>query len=228
MSEDKPLANRQQVDQFLQQVAQTPAPQQRGRLVFALDATASRQQTWDQACQLQGDMFFKTRGIGNLNIQIAFYRGYDEFRVAPWHSSPDKLLKAMQTVSCLGGKTQIRKVLQHAIDEHQRQPIQALVFVGDSVEEPVDLLAQFAGKLGIMAVPVFIFQEGSDATARFAFSQIAKLSGGAHCQFDGQSATHLGELLNAVAVYATGGYKALTSAQASPQVLKQLTQQLRK
>lgn len=228
MSADKSLANRQQVDQFLQQVATTPSPQQRGRLVFAMDATASRQQMWDQACRLQGDMFLKTRGMGNLNVQIAFYRGYDEFRVAPWHSTPEKLLNAMQTVSCLGGKTQIRKVLQHAIDEHHRQPIQALVFVGDCVEEPVDLLAQFAGKLGIMSVPIFIFQEGDDANARFAFSQLAKLSGGAHCQFDASSAQQLGDMLNAVAVYATGGYKALMNSNASPSVVKQLTQQLRK
>lgn len=226
MSSEKSLSHRQQVDQFLQKVSSTPAPNQRGRLIFALDATASRQRSWDQACQLQGDMFLKTRGIGNLSIQIAFYRGYNEFRVSPWHSQPDKLLKAMQTVSCLGGQTQIRKILQHAIDEHGRQPVQAVVFIGDCAEEPVDLLAQLAGKLGIMSIPVFIFQEGHEANASFTFSQLAKLSGGAHCQFDQHSAQHLGELLNAVAVYATGGIKALSDLNPTSAV-KRITQQLR-
>ena len=30
---------------------------ERGRLIFALDATMSRQPTWDQACRLQAEMF---------------------------------------------------------------------------------------------------------------------------------------------------------------------------
>lgn len=228
MSSDKSLNTRNQVDQFLQQVNNTPAPKARGRLIFAMDATASRQPSWDRACQLQNDMFIKTRGLGSLNVQIAFYRGYKEFRVAPWHSDPAKLVKAMQTVHCLGGQTQIGRVLQHAIEETKRQPVQALVFIGDCVEEPVDLLSQYAGQLGILSVPVFIFQEGADDNARFVFSQLAKLSGGAHCQFDQSSAHQLGELLNAVAVYATGGYKALTNIQSSNSSVKRLTQQLRK
>lgn len=228
MSHDKPLAQRAQVDQFLQKVSRTPSPQQRGRLIFALDATASRQRTWDQACQLQGDMFLKTRGLGNLNIQIAFYRGYNEFRVGPWHSEPAKLVKAMQSVSCLGGQTQIRKVLQHAVEETKARPVQALVFIGDCVEEPVDLLAQFAGQLNILSVPIFIFQEGHDPNAKLVFSQLAKLSGGAHCQFDQNSAHQLGELLNAVAVYATGGFMALSNLNSAAPIVKQLTHQLRK
>ena len=50
-----------------------------GRLIFALDATASRQPTWDQACQLQGEMFVETAAIGGLNIQLVWYRGFGEF-----------------------------------------------------------------------------------------------------------------------------------------------------
>ncbi|MFT5559193.1 MAG: hypothetical protein ACI9RZ_001671, partial [Sphingobacteriales bacterium] len=43
------------------------------------------------------------------------------------------------------------------------------------------------------------------------FSQLATLSGGAHCQFDQGSARQLGKLLAAVAVYAVGGKPALES-----------------
>lgn len=228
MSAKKTPAVRHQVDEFLQQVAKTPASHQRGRLIFAMDATASRQPTWDQACQLQGDMFLKTRGLGDLSVQIAFFRGYGEFRISPWHSEPAQLVKTMQSVHCLGGHTQIRKVLTHAYDEHRRQPIQALVYIGDCVEEPVDALSQQAGKLGIMGVPLFIFQEGRDPNANFVFQQLARLSGGAHCQLDQGAASMLGDLLNAVAVFATGGHQALTDLSHSSQGARLLSHQVRK
>ncbi len=202
------------IDQFLRQldaVTNQSAPHHRGRLLFALDATASRQPTWDRACQLQGDMFVHTRGLGALDIQICFYRGYDQFKVSPWYNNPADLVRAMSRVSCLGGHTQIRRVLSHALREHKRQPISALVFIGDCLEEPLDDLCHIAGQLGLVSVPLFIFQEGRDAAASNGFKQLARLSNGAHCQFDSHGAQVLGELLNAVAVYATGGRKALQS-----------------
>src|SRR3546814_9870581 len=46
----------------------SPAPQRdggrRGRLIFAMDATASREPTWDRACRLQGEMFKETAALG--------------------------------------------------------------------------------------------------------------------------------------------------------------------
>ena len=36
------------------------------RLIFALDATMSRQPTWDTACQLQGQMFSTAGKLGTL------------------------------------------------------------------------------------------------------------------------------------------------------------------
>ncbi len=223
-------SSRQEVDQFLHQVASAPSPrsgQGRGRLIFAMDATASRQPTWDRACQLQGDMFTQTRGLGTLDIQLCFYRGYDEFRVSPWHHRADTLLRAMSTVTCLGGATQIERVLRHALREHARNPVQALVFVGDCMEEELDALCQLAGKLGLLGVPLFLFQDGTDTLARNAFRQLARLSGGASCSFDSTSPDQLGELLNAVAVYATGGRLALESfSRRGGAAIKQLVHQL--
>ena len=59
------------------------------------------------------------------------------------------------------------------------------------------------------ALPVFVFQEGRDSKAERAFREIARLSRGAYAPFDAGSAKQLRELLTAVAVYATGGRKAL-------------------
>lgn len=185
----------------------------RGRLIFALDATASRQATWDNAMRLQGDMFVKTRGLGNLDVQLVFYRGYRECRASRWLHDSRSLLGMMKKVTCEAGGTQIARVLDHALAETRLKSVQALVFIGDCVEEPVDLLAQRAGELRLLGLPLFIFQEGRDARASDAFAALARLSGGAHCQFDDRSAEQLGQLLNAVAVYATGGRQALKQLQ---------------
>ena len=201
------------VDAFLKKVAATPVVRsgvdQRGRLMFALDATASRQPTWDQACHIQAEMFRETAALGGLDIQLVFYRGFAEFSASAWFHEAADLLKHMSAVTCLGGKTQIGKVLNFAIAETKRQKINALVFVGDCMEEDIDSLCHKAGELGLLGVPVFIFHEGHDPTAAEAFQQIARLTRGAYCPFDASSAKQLRELLSAVAVYAAGGRTAL-------------------
>ncbi len=201
------------VDAFLSKVAATPkrarSNGQRGRLMFAMDATASRQPSWDTAASIQGEMFKETAALGGLDIQLAFYRGFGEFKVGPWTTNERDLLRLMTSVFCLAGETQISKVLQHAVNEAKRDRLNALVFVGDCVEEDVDHLGKVAGELGLLGVPAFIFHEGHDPLAKFAFQQIATLSGGACMNFDHSSASMLRELLAAVAVYAAGGRAAL-------------------
>jgi len=200
------------VQAFLAKVATTPMTKkggEPGRLIFALDATASRDPTWDHACQLQGEMFQETASLGGLEIQLAYFRGFGEFRVSPWTKDSMSLLQQMTGVFCLAGETQIRKVLRHTVNESKNKSVNALVYVGDCVEEDVDKLGAVAGELGLLGVPVFIFQEGYDNIAEFAFKQIAKLSNGAFCRLDQFSAKNLRELLNAVAIFAAGGRLAL-------------------
>ena len=115
----------------------------------------------------------------------------------------------MTGVRCLGGFTQIRKVLTHARRETERKPVNALVYVGDCMEENIDELAALAGQLGILGVPAFLFQEGADKQAEAAFREIARLTKGAYCRFDAGSAVQLRELLAAGAAYAAGGRAAL-------------------
>lgn len=200
---------------------------ERGRLMFAMDATASREPTWDRACKIQGDMFSSTASLGGLEIQLCYYRGYNEFDASPWLTSTDALLQRMTAVSCRGGYTQIEKVLQQALKQTRQKKVQALVFVGDCMEENVDRLCHLAGELGVLGVPVFIFHEGSEPIAQRAFKQITRLTRGAYCSFDAGSAAQLRELLSAVAVYAAGGRKALRDfSQNHGEVVKRLTRQL--
>ena len=217
-----------EVAEFLRQVAKTPVtstPQ--GRLIFALDATASRQPTWDRACQLQGDMFAVAAELGGLALQLVWYRGYGEFQIEPWLTDSAELQQRMTSVQCRGGLTQIGRVLEHAIRETRQHRVNALVLVGDCLEEALDPLCHHAGQLGLLGVPAFVFQEGHDPDAARGFREIARLMRGAYCAFDAGSARQLRELLSAVAVYAVGGRPALTEfGRRHGGLIQQLTQQL--
>ncbi|MEJ2386733.1 MAG: VWA domain-containing protein [Chromatiaceae bacterium] len=205
-------ATASEVDAFLRQVAATPARGEagkRGRLIFAMDATASREPTWDRAMQIQAEMFSETAALGGLEVQLCFYRGVMEMKASPWCEDADSLLGRMTRVRCAAGLTQIGRVLRHALDETRRGKVNALVFVGDCMEESAAMLAGLAGELGIQGLPAFVFQEGGDRVAEQSFRRIACLSGGAYCPFDSRSAQTLRDLLSAVAVFAAGGRKAL-------------------
>jgi hypothetical protein len=219
------------VADFLDKLARAPAVRPdggRGRLIFAMDATASREPTWDRACHIQGEMFTATEGLGGLEVQLVFYRGFGQCKASPWVSSSGDLVSRMTAVRCLGGQTQIARVLRHAISETGKRKVNALVFVGDCMEEDVDELCHLAGQLGVLGVPVFMFHEGGDPVANHAFRQIAKLSGGAYCTFDSSSAQQLRELLSAVAVFAAGGRRALADyGKRTGGAVRQITSQVK-
>jgi len=222
MSKDRPqtpapTSSRPEIEAFLDRVKSLgPAVTagKRGRLIFALDATMSRQPTWDTACTLQADMFREAAAVGGLDIQLVYFRGLTECASSGWVAGSDKLAELMSRIECRGGQTQIGKVLSHARQENARRPVQALVFVGDAMEEAIDHLSAAAGELGILNVPVFMFQEGNDPVAENAYREIARLSRGAYCRFDTGAANELRELLRAVAAYAAGGLKALADLSA--------------
>jgi hypothetical protein len=198
-------------DAFVEQVGRLPARPSgtRGRLLFTMDATASREPTWDHACSIQGEMFVAADTLGGLDVRLGFYRGFQEFKVSRWTSDGRELARLMGAVRCLAGRTQIGRLLRYAGEQRRESRIDALVFVGDCCEEDVDQVGHEAGQLGLLGLPVFVFQEGNDRTASRLFPQIAKLTRGAHCKFDRNSPDELRKLLGAVAAYAAGGRDAL-------------------
>lgn len=203
-----------EIDRFLDTVKRLPAaaPDRASgpaRLMFALDATASRQPTWNRAMHIQAEMFQEAAALGGLSMQVAFYRGLSEFRASPWMTDPDALLRAMTKVRCEAGFTQIERILRHAGREARAAPVRALVFVGDCFEEDLDPVTGAAGEMGLLGVPAFLFHEGADSQAGEVFAHIARLTGGACCRFDAASPDQLRQLLRAVAVFAAGGRGAL-------------------
>ncbi len=210
----KAVSSDADVSSFLEKVRNMPPAQhqagKRGRLIFAMDATMSRQPTWDRALSIQAEMFNETSRVGGLDVQLIYFRGFAECRASRWVSEPAALANLMTAVDCRGGNTQISKILSHIEREGATHGINAVVFVGDALEENIDALCEKAGRIGMLNIPVFMFQEGDDAHAEKGFREIARLTRGAWFRLDANSARMLRELLSAVAVYAAGGKAALT------------------
>ena len=209
-------ASRSDIEAFLKRASQlgSVSADARGRLVFALDATMSRQPTWDLACDLQGAMFDAAGSIGGLRVQLVYFRGFGECQASKWVGNTKSLRDLMIRIDCRGGQTQIGKVLAHALREARKKPVAALIYVGDAMEENVDRLCQMAGELGLLNVKTFMFHEGHDPVAERAFREIARLTGGAYLPFNAAAAAQLKALLGAVATYAAGGRKALEKSTA--------------
>jgi hypothetical protein len=199
----------------------------RGRLIFALDATASREPTWDLASQLQATMFEEAAKVGSLDVQLIYYRGENDVRHTSWLADAHELVSRMSTIRCMAGATKIAQILRHIRREHEREKVSAAVFIGDACEEPPHELYAVAAGLG---APLFIFQEGgADALALYLdqrgeivyghepqtveqiFRELARLTNGAYARFDGGAAGKLRELLQAVAAFAVGGVEALAN-----------------
>jgi hypothetical protein len=212
------IADRPHLKAFLERV--NPV---RGRLIFALDATASRQPTWDTAAQLTTQMFDTVAAIGGLDVQLVYFRGDSECVASRWLSNARALSASMQRVMCMAGYTQIGRVLIHTRKENAREKVNALILVSDACEEDPPTLYAEARELG---VPAFVFQEGSDARVERVYSELAAITKGAFCKFDTGAAQRLADLLKAVAAFAAGGVKAL--ANQNSETAKLLLTQIKK
>ncbi len=197
------------VSAFIDKVRAMPHSGGEARLIFAMDATMSRQPTWDRALSIQGQMFMEAKKAGGLNVQLVYFRGFNECRASRWVSDPAALATLMTKVDCRGGNTQVSRVLTHIKGEANTAKVSAVVYVGDAFEENIDAVCAAAGEIGLLGLPIFMFQEGTDAMAEKAFREIAKLTRGAYYRLDSSSPAVLSELLAAVAAFAAGGKAAL-------------------
>ncbi|WP_046863315.1 hypothetical protein [Microvirga massiliensis] len=193
------------IDRFLEDAKRVAVSDAAARLIFALDATMSRQPTWDLATHLQAAMFDAVGEVGGLTIQLVYFRGFGECRASRWVADGRALRDLMCRIRCQGGKTQIGRVLRHVRSAAESGPLRVMVFVGDAMEESIDELCAVAGELGILGVKAFMFQEGPDRRAELAFREIARITGGAYERFDHKAPERLVGLLRAAATYASQG-----------------------
>lgn len=196
----------------------------RARLVFALDATGSRQPTWERAKILQADMLRTASELGTLDISVGFFREVDDCQFTDFISDPDELAGIMAEVRTRAGSTQIQTVMDETLTRHYEKPIAALVFVGDTIEETRANLFARAQAMGTASpkLPMFIFHETTSDTSpsdETNFRKMAEMSGGAYAKFSEGSIAILKDLLESVAAYATGGLAALEARGSSAATL---------
>ena len=197
------IGDRQHLKEFLESV--NPS---RGRIIMGLDATASREPTWDAAAHLTTQMFSTVTAIGGLDAQLVYYRGDNECVASPWLSNAGALSASMQRVMCMAGHTQIQRVLRHIRKENAREKVNAAIIVSDACEEDPPALYAEPRELN---VPLFMFQEGNDVRVERIYTELARITGGAIAKFDSSAAQRLADLLKAVAAFASGGVKALAN-----------------
>ena len=202
------------IDAFLEKA--TGRPQGVGRLIFVLDATASRGPIWDMTRGLTGDMIREATSVGRLELQLVFFRGGSDRRqecvASDWLIDPVRFAQIMAKTECRAGYTQIVRALSHAKRETTKSKVNAIVLIGDAcepIEDAIDLVCEAAAELEKLKTPVFAFLEGRNPEAEKGFRTIATMSGGAFGRFDAGSAKQLGDLLKAVGVFAAGGVIAL-------------------
>jgi hypothetical protein len=186
----------------------TPAPA-RARLLYGVDATASREAGWVVARELQAKMFREAGSL--LSLRLVFYGG-NRCRKSVWCTSGEELARLMHTVSCEAGPTMIEKILRHGLSEHAQAPLRAITFIGDAMEENLDILVGIADQLGAVGVPIHMFQEGNALHVRKAFRLLALRSGGTYSEFNPTvpaSIERLSAQLNEVARVAVNSVKAI-------------------
>ena len=200
MATNLPTGHTRQIADFLQK--QTA----RGRIAFVIDATASREHSWDTAAQLQAEMFAEAAKLGGLEMMVVYFRGADEVGASNWTGDARGLQGFMGRIRCEGGYTKYARAFERVRKEHQRQPINAVIVIGDMLEEEPNTLYDAVAGLG---VPFFCFLEGDDPKLQMAFEKVRDLTKGAFCAFNTGAIAQLRELLRAVATFAMGGLTAL-------------------
>jgi len=206
-----PALRQDPLEDFVRKMStsKSDSPRLGGRLMFAMDATASREETWSKACDIQAELFQTASGFGGIEVQLVYFRGLCECKWSTWSNDSATLAERMRAVRCQAGTTQIGRVLRHALKESGESRVRAVVYVGDCIEEDRHDLFELASELGLGGTAVFVFQEGDNAPAAEIFREVARRSGGAYARFDIASAWQLKELLTAAAVFAAGGRTAL-------------------
>lgn len=210
-------------------LAKILANESRPRLLFTMDATASREASWNVAKEITGAMFEAVPGA--LDVALAYHGGGRLQEITPFSPESKAFLDKVHMVRCTAGKTALNQILAQAT---QITRLKALIYVGDCFEDSPTDAVELAGQLKLRGVRCFLFHDASSKTlgydvetARTVFASIAKITGGALLPFDESSPQMVKALLEAISVYAAQGIKALEQKTKSLPAARLLLQQIR-
>jgi hypothetical protein len=183
----------------------------RPRLIFAVDATASREPAW-AAARLVTDALFKALP-GELDVALAVHGGSRVRIFTDFTNNPAALRDQAAGVVCQAGMTRLLPILEGSV---KRTGIRVVVYIGDVFEESVTHGRRLADTMGQRGTKLIVLHDTADPAARRdaeIFWDLAKRTNGCVLPFDANASGRLRDLLSAVAVYAVGGEKLLRERQ---------------
>lgn len=205
------------------------ATQSRPRLLFAMDATASREGAWNVAKEITGTMFEAVPGA--LDVALAWHSGGRLQQVTPFSPDTRSFLEKVHAVRCVAGGTALKEILARATSTVR---LKALIYIGDCFEENASEALELAKQLKLRGVRCFLFHDRSSMvqgydvdTASKVFGEIARITGGALLPFDESAPELVKQLLEAIAYYAAQGMKALQAKSKTLPAARLLLEQMK-
>ena len=179
-------------------------PKKTPRLVFAFDATASREPAWDEARQITDRLFCSLPG--GLDIALAVHGGNTVHTFTPFSSDARSFRDQAAGISCIAGMTRLCTILRRTIDAGG---VKVLLYIGDTYEEDSAEAFALADRCKLHGIRVLILADRADAHALEVFHGIAARTDGAVLDFRAVPLKDMGDVLEAVAALAAGGRKLL-------------------
>jgi hypothetical protein len=188
-------------------------PRFRPRVVFCIDRTASRQDSFEPAKRLTDAVLGALPG--ELELSLASFGGED-VTFSPWTIDPARVRKVAAGLRCKAGYTQLLKVLRGVLEI---DAVRCVVHVGDMFEEDAHAAADMAAELAGRGVRVIVLHDTSlrgmnfspeaHDDARAVFQMLAQRTGGVLLPFDISALEELAKLMEALAVLTVGGTEML-------------------
>ena len=187
-------------------------PPKRPRLVFAFDATASREPAWATARQVTDAL---VRALpGELDVALAVHGGSRLHTFTDFSPDARTLRDRAAGISCVPGFTRMLPILSGSL---KRAGVRVVVYIGDVFEESLGQGRKIADAMAARGIKLIVLHDTSDHSARNhaeIFNDLARRTGGCVLPFDAGAPDKLRELLAALAVFAVGGTELLRQKRA--------------
>lgn len=181
-----------------------PVVEQRPRLVFGVDATASRQPAWESAQRITDRMFDAIPGA--LDVALAVHGGSRVHTFTQFSSDVGLFRGKAAAVRCMAGETKLCDLMERALESGG---VRVMSYIGDAFEESREMALALADRFRARGIRLVILaDQPSPATLEF-FQQLVARAGGAVLDFRAEQLDVMGEVLEGVAALAVGGRKLL-------------------
>ena len=174
----------------------------RPRMVFGIDATASREHAWDTARTVTDSLF--SAAPGGIEVALAAHGGNRLSLFTGFHTDVAPLRRAAAAITCEKGMTRLLDMAEATL---QHPGVRALVYVGDCFEEDPLRAMVLADRMRLRGIRLVVLHDLSSAAREDAhfFAVMAARTGGLVLPFDAASLDALRDVLASLAAYVAGG-----------------------